>query len=289
MIKAETGNVFFTNCIKCGKECGLPFYPHPNVSVYCQECYAQIQREPTPPMSIGGQNKASFHRPNPTPKPSASTAKGSGLGKWVAIIIVLLMVLLAYNDYTSEGNMTSGFLKGINDIIFPTVYSQELWVSNNVYEAYANGSACYATIYTNATDPTYAQLMAFLKQDDTEYVTYVPGQYECTNFAIHLSDDAERVGIKAHIVRVDFGVDNINPTPGASHLLNAFNTTDQGMIYVDDTGREEWQKEKGMPISPATTDIKIGTQYQRVLLYPVLGWSSTDNPIGTISSYSFLD
>lgn len=78
-----------------------------------------------------------------------------------------------------------------------------------------------------ATNPTWSQLMAFLAQDQTETFPYIANVYDCTHFAEDVHNNAEAVGIKAAWVGIDF------VEGGDGHALNAFLTTDYGLVYVD--------------------------------------------------------
>lgn len=119
---------------------------------------------------------------------------------------------------------------------------------------------------SNATNPTYFELLAFLKQDNTDtfpyqlayanqsfvsswygsvenYVNFSIIQSDiqgnlpypsvpriCADFAERLYNDSELAGIKCGYVVVQLqGV-----TGG--HALDAYQTTDKGLVYVDDTG-----------------------------------------------------
>jgi hypothetical protein len=82
----------------------------------------------------------------------------------------------------------------------------------------------------NATDPTWEQLIQFIGFDDTDEATYIEGVYMCGNFAETLHNNAEQEGIRAAWVSIDFA----GSTTG--HALNAFNTIDQGIVFVDCTG-----------------------------------------------------
>jgi hypothetical protein len=81
----------------------------------------------------------------------------------------------------------------------------------------------------SAEDPTWEKLLDFLKEDKTDKHLYVLGEYECGNFAQDLHNNAEDRGIRAAFVVVHFHND-------PSHALNAFKTTDRGLVYIDDTG-----------------------------------------------------
>jgi hypothetical protein len=105
-----------------------------------------------------------------------------------------------------------------------------------------------------ATNPTWEQLAEFLAQDRTEKIRYwdKPGvmpipdgkpckcegncdyqRFVCSDFAIRLHNNAEVEGIRAAIVIVNLeGKEN-------PHALNAFVTTDRGLVYIDCTGEED--------------------------------------------------
>jgi flagellar motility protein MotE (MotC chaperone) len=81
----------------------------------------------------------------------------------------------------------------------------------------------------SAEDPTWEELLAFLKEDKTDKNLYVPGEYECGNFAQDLHNNAEARGIRCAFVAVHF-------YDAPAHALNAFKATDRGLVYIDDTG-----------------------------------------------------
>lgn len=80
-----------------------------------------------------------------------------------------------------------------------------------------------------ATNPTWDQLVAFLYQDQTDKHTYIENVYDCSQFSRDIHNNAEARGIRAAEVQVGF----INELTG--HALNAFLTTDYGLVYVDST------------------------------------------------------
>ncbi len=81
-----------------------------------------------------------------------------------------------------------------------------------------------------AVDPTWQQLEAFLLSDETDKNPYVVGVYVCGSFAEDLHNNAEAAGIKAAWVALDFDDDSVG------HALNAFDTVDRGLVYIDTTG-----------------------------------------------------
>ncbi|UCH42573.1 MAG: hypothetical protein JSW16_07130 [Dehalococcoidales bacterium] len=82
----------------------------------------------------------------------------------------------------------------------------------------------------DATNPTYAELVAFISKDGTDTNEYIPGKYVCADFAEDVHNNAEAAGIRAAWVGIEFEGDDIG------HALNAFETTDKGLVYIDCTG-----------------------------------------------------
>ena len=79
----------------------------------------------------------------------------------------------------------------------------------------------------SAIDPTYNDLIRFIKTDTTSTNPYVPDVYTCGDFAEDVHNKAEMYGYRAGWVEVDFYDDP------DGHALNVFNTPDKGIIYID--------------------------------------------------------
>lgn len=88
-----------------------------------------------------------------------------------------------------------------------------------------NGQVLTLTNYNDATNPTYDQLLTFLKSNKIDEKPYT-STYVCSDFAKALHDSAEKAGIKAGWVGAE----------GANHAFNVFETTDYGTVYIDCTG-----------------------------------------------------
>ncbi|MBA7625757.1 hypothetical protein ES703_33189 [subsurface metagenome] len=93
----------------------------------------------------------------------------------------------------------------------------------------------------DATNPTHKELLAFIKEDTSDSKIYFKGferQGEiilarvCADFAEEVHNNAEAKGIKAAWVGIDFKGEE------DGHALNAFETTDRGLVYVDCTGED---------------------------------------------------
>jgi hypothetical protein len=86
----------------------------------------------------------------------------------------------------------------------------------------------------DAINPSYAELAAFIQQDTTDSNDYFIDPfigYVCADFAEDVHNNAEAAGIRAASVSVDF------EDGGQGHALNAFDTIDRGLVYIDCTGQ----------------------------------------------------
>ncbi len=90
-------------------------------------------------------------------------------------------------------------------------------------------------------DPSWAELKEFLEEDDTDEKAYEADKFDCTGFAITLRDRAWRYGFRCAYVEVGF--------PGMEgHAVNAFQTSDKGLAYVDVTEADQISYiQKGRP------------------------------------------
>jgi hypothetical protein len=107
----------------------------------------------------------------------------------------------------------------------------------------------------NATNPTYAELVAFIKEDSTDGHLYLILSYVCSDFAEDVHNNAEAAGIRAAWVGIDFeGEDE-------GHACNAFETTDKGLVYIDCTGEGFERLLHGHPTSWDTVAyVEIGKE-----------------------------
>jgi hypothetical protein len=126
-----------------------------------------------------------------------------------------------------------------------------------------------------AKDPSWDELKQFLMQDATDQVVYDDATFVCADFAEMLHNNAEDAGIRAAYVSLDF----VGQSSG--HALNAFNTTDRGRIYIDDTGTPE-----GFVCSAdKVVDLQTGEEYIPESIFECDGYSSTWEPMGMVVSF----
>ncbi|MFC1950648.1 hypothetical protein ACFLWD_03180 [Chloroflexota bacterium] len=78
-----------------------------------------------------------------------------------------------------------------------------------------------------ATNPTWLELKTFLLDDPTDDEIYYESSFDCVDYAEMLHNNAEIAGIKAAFVAILFD------GSGPGHTMNAFITSDKGLIYID--------------------------------------------------------
>jgi len=84
----------------------------------------------------------------------------------------------------------------------------------------------------SAGDVDFDSLVQFIIEDYTDESPYIENLQMCGTFAQTLHNNAEAAGIRAAWVSIDiFGQE-------VGHALNAFVTTDKGLVFVDCTGED---------------------------------------------------
>jgi hypothetical protein len=106
----------------------------------------------------------------------------------------------------------------------------------------------------DAVNPTWEELISFLTEDQTDKNDYIINVYDCSEFSRDVHNNAEAAGIRAAEVQVWFR----NETTG--HALNAFITTDYGLVYVDCTEEPD-----------TIARVKLDKEYRAVDIYSVTG------------------
>ena len=83
-----------------------------------------------------------------------------------------------------------------------------------------------------AADGTWDALVQFLVEDYTDESPYIEDLQMCGSFAETLHNNAEAAGIRSAWVSIDILGQEVG------HALNAFVTTDRGLVFVDCTGED---------------------------------------------------
>ena len=105
-----------------------------------------------------------------------------------------------------------------------------------------------------AQNPTWDELITFLAADQTEQHQYILDVYDCSQFSRDVHNNAEEAGIRAAEVQIWFENEN------TGHALNAFITTDYGLVYVDCTGAPD-----------TIARVKVDREYRSLDKYSVPG------------------
>jgi hypothetical protein len=91
---------------------------------------------------------------------------------------------------------------------------------------------------SEALNVSYGQLLEFIREDPTDQIQYVSrgsdsGEkaFVCSDFAEAVHNHAEAAGIRAGYASLDWEEGQIG------HAIDAFETTDEGLVYIDCTGK----------------------------------------------------
>ncbi len=112
--------------------------------------------------------------------------------------------------------------------------------TNGATEVGADGEPIELVNNSKAVNPTYEELLNFIRLDKTDRIVYSEnrridrfGNYDpfvCADYAEAVHNTAEAVGIRAAWVGLDFESEEIG------HAINAFEVVNKGLVFVDCTG-----------------------------------------------------
>jgi hypothetical protein len=128
-----------------------------------------------------------------------------------------------------------------------------------------------------ARNPSWADLKAFLQVDQTDRHAYVTGKFTCGDFAETLHNNAEAAGLRAAIVAIELRPAGIEEG-ATNHSLNAFETTDKGLMYIDATSSAQ-----GFYADKAVR-VEVGQEYEPVSIFPQPGQMQTWPSMGRVVS-----
>lgn len=101
----------------------------------------------------------------------------------------------------------------------------------------------------NAANPTWQELLDFLRTCQVDQIPFNPPSFSCADYAEALYNDSEAAGIRTAFVAVHFYDSSIG------HSLNAYQTTDRGLVFIDATQTTTFQSEYKI------VDLKVGKAY----------------------------
>lgn len=201
------------------------------------------------------KNKNSHSNKNPNHSISSGQKKApvSNNSKKIAIVLSLLCIGIL-TLYFMNGPGSDDLKSQNSDDNLPAPSPTSF---NEIPIAKAGGESVLLINYRNATDPAWEELIGFLRDDQTDRLPY-NDSFVCADFAEAVHNNAERKGIKAGYVLVEFS--DMEP-----HGLNVFNTTDKGTVFVDCTGSEN--KLGPLDSNDKIAYIKIGNEFGLVSAY----------------------
>ena len=176
--------------------------------------------------------------------------------KQVIFVLIFFSIgwFLGSDDLNTQNNLINTF---VGD---PNVHYAETSEYTNIG---ADGHNIRLLDNPNATNPTWAELKAFIKADDTDKIIYNSENYVCADSAEDLHNNAEKAGIIAYWVGIEFEHN------WDGHALNCFDTTDRGRIYIDCTGEEIDADRPSYYHSDAISEVTVGSYYTSDYLYPM--------------------
>lgn len=180
-----------------------------------------------PENSNYGESKVTTRRAKGSNTISRNKTKARSSKNIILYLSLLCIGVLATFFFTNNYELIDTVLvkQDLDNYLDNGINKQELPIAK------ASGEAVQLVNYKNATDPTWDKLISFLRSDPTDEFLY-NNSFVCADFAEMLHNNAEKEGIKAGYVDVDF-------LDMEAHALNVFNTTDKGIVFVDCTGDTE--------------------------------------------------
>jgi hypothetical protein len=120
---------------------------------------------------------------------------------------------------------------------------------------------------SNAVNPSWNELKQFLLSDETDKERYDYNHFVCADFAEMLHNNAEAAGIRSAYVCIQLGPCSNYPY-GGGHALNAFETTDRGLVYIDCTASTQSPGTN----ADKTVEVQVGRDYVPQSIFPQGGW-----------------
>jgi hypothetical protein len=134
-----------------------------------------------------------------------------------------------------------------------------LYTKDGKIECGGDGEAIKLVNNPRAADPSFAELAAFIKADPTDAREYIEdglNAFVCSDFAEEVHNNAEAAGIRAGWAGIQFA------SMEEGHAVNAFETTDKGLVYIDCTnGRSPEGDTEDAPGWDTVAYIETGKRY----------------------------
>ncbi|MEJ2740701.1 MAG: zinc ribbon domain-containing protein [Dehalococcoidia bacterium] len=237
------GQEFQYRCLRCESEIDptFKFCPDCGLKLSWPEPQQQQQQQPQPLYSThytdyqqqySGYERGTLSRKSGRMSPLWFLGLVAGLALIITgVVLTIHRASLPDTSVTLPGQESvqekNSYIAGNLEI--PEYVQQH----TNTQPPYGKSSGEQVNLVNNddARDVSFAELKSFILSDDTDDGVYIEGVQMCGEFAETLHNNAERHGINAAFVAIHFENEDVG------HALNAFNTTDLGLVYIDCTGR----------------------------------------------------
>jgi hypothetical protein len=148
-----------------------------------------------------------------------------------------------------------------------------IYNADGAVECGGDGHPIVLTRNPNAADPTFDQLVAFIEQDPTDLNPYIDGKYVCADFAADVYNHAEAAGIRAGWVGITF------ENASVGHAVDAFETTDRGLVYIDCTNGASSDPQSRTSGWDMVAYLEVGRQYGVIPLDQVIATGQDFYPL----------
>jgi hypothetical protein len=101
-------------------------------------------------------------------------------------------------------------------------------------------------------DPSYDEMKNFLASDDTDSHAYDEVYYNCYDFASDVCNHAVQLGYRCGLVYIELSNSTADYLAGrvtSAHAMVCFNTTDEGLIFIEPQQDVEVSLTRGEPVT----------------------------------------
>jgi hypothetical protein len=147
------------------------------------------------------------------------------------------------------------------------ILAEDLWMCRSLFLAIILLVTLASTFASSATlrNPTFLEVQQFVSTDKTDSHLYVEGSYTCANFASDFRRNAQGAGYECGYVYLYFPDEQ-------SHVLNCFNTTDKGIVFVE----PQWDKFVNVTAGkPYFNDTTASLVYNDTVLWYYIDWQKS--------------
>jgi len=186
-------------------------------------------------------------------KQKVEEPKPKGKLKYLVPLFCILLILVGYATYSLGYNIGSkaSFNKGYDlgyaqGFQYGNLTGYELGYNSGYLKGVIDGAGRGYTI----RDPTYQEMLDFIRIDQTDKNPYNESSYYCFHFAADVKLNAFKAGYRCGFVYIE-------GTTGA-HAIVCFNTTDKGIIFIEPQTDEIAQVVVGEYYRTSETWVSLG-------------------------------